>query len=160
MYLRFSFLFHTFTTEHNLSILWVDVYPFKAIAEKTRAGSKEQLDALVRYVFSRITGVSRPQSFRNNFRLLANSQFSVLSRMRKPKPETKPKSLAASKKVVPLKRQASEVFDNEADQYAELATLEDEQATVEEEKAKISKRHAGRERKAERRRSSAEARGT
>ena len=80
--------------------------------------------------------------------------------MRKPKPKAKPKSLAASKEVVPAKRQASEVFDNEADQYAELATLEDEQATVEEEKAKISKRHAGRERKAERRRSSAEARGT
>ena len=67
MYLRFSFLFHTFTTEHNLSILWVDVYPFKAIAEKTRAGSKQQLDALVRYVFSKITGVSAHKASETTF---------------------------------------------------------------------------------------------
>ena len=80
--------------------------------------------------------------------------------MRKPKPETKPKSLAASKEVLPAKRQASEVFDDEADQYAELATLEDEQATIENKNVKISKRQADRERENERRRTSAEARGT
>ena len=116
-YLRFRFLSHMFITGHDVFILLVNVYPLKIIAKKTHAGSKQQLDALVRYVFIKAAGVSRPQSFRDNFHLLANSQFSVLLRMRKPKLKAKPKLklLASSKKVVPAKRQASEVLDTEVD---------------------------------------------
>ncbi|KAJ4342329.1 hypothetical protein N0V95_006979 [Ascochyta clinopodiicola] len=65
----------------------------------------------------------------------------------KPKLETKPKSTAALRKMVPAKRRASEASDGDIEQYHRLRDLEEERASIEIEKAKISERQADRKRK-------------
>ena len=62
----------------------------------------------------------------------------------KPQPQSKPNSVGAVKKVVPAKRRASEADDEDADEYSQLETLEDEREDIEKEKREISQRQTDR----------------